>query len=242
MSLPIPPLPPSWPFASRAAESSWERRERVDLDELGAGWTLTLPAGLEIPRQTTAMEGAFGRGGVQCRGDIVLRPYRRGGLVRFLVQSAYASPRRFEREWIIHCALWAAGFPTVEPLGYGFRRQGLGFEGVYLSALFPGRPWPADWHAGESRLDELWNALRALGAWGLWAPDLNATNVLLGQEGLRLLDWDRAAFVPATDLLPLYHRRLLRSLARLQAPASSVQRFEAGMRDPGAIRRPGREA
>ena len=237
MSLTIPPLPPSWPFAPRALESTWHRQEGVDLDGLGDGWTLTLPQGLDIPSGTTALEGAFGRGGVQRRGDIVLRPYRRGGLVRFFVHSTYASPRRFEREWIIHRALWAAGFPTVEPLGYGFRRQGLGFEGVYLSAFTEGKAWPADWSAGETRMVELWTALRALGAWGLWAPDLNATNVLLGPDGLRLLDWDRAAFVPASDLLPLYHRRLLRSLARLAAPAPSVQRFQAGMQEPGSLGR-----
>ncbi len=232
--LPVPPLPPSWPFSQRTRLRVWERRGGEDLGGLGAGWTLTVPEGLEIPPTEDPLEGAFGRGGIQRRGAVVLRPYRRGGLVRFFVQSAYASPRRFEREWLIHRALWDAGFPTVEPLGFGFRRRGLAFEGICLTAFAEGPAWPADWAAGTARIDELRVALRALADWGLWAPDLNATNVVLAAGGLRLLDWDRAAFVPAADLLPLYRRRMLRSLARLRAPASAVQAFRSAVDGPQA--------
>lgn len=230
--LPVPPLPPSWPFGQRTRIRAWERREALDLGDLGAGWTVTLPQGLDLSGTAGPLEGAFGRGGIQRRGDLVLRPYRRGGLVRFFIQSTYMSPRRFEREWLIHCALWEAGFPTVEPLGFGFRRQGLAFEGIYLSAFTEGRAWPADWAAGVAMMGELRTALDALGAWGLWAPDLNATNVLLAEDGLRILDWDRAAFLPAADLQPLYRRRLLRSLARLGAPDPAVQAFLSALDDP----------
>lgn len=218
MSLTFPDLPPRWPYAARPRRPENVRHAQVRLGDLGDDWTLLLPEGLVPMAEPTAMPGSYGRGGIHRRGDLVVRPYRRGGLLRRVLQARYASPRRFEREFLVHRALWEAGFPTVEPVGYGFRRLGLAFEGVYLSRFEEGLPWPADWAAGEARLEDLLEALRALAAWGLWAPDLNATNVLVGPGGLRLLDWDRAAFVAGADLMPLYARRLLRSLAKLGAP------------------------
>lgn len=185
-----------------------------------------MPSGMGIPAEESDLPGAFGRGGVRCFGDVVARPYRRGGWVRFLNRSGYASPRRFEREALIHRALWEAGFPTVRPLGYGFRRQGLLVEGLYLTARCDGVPWPVDWPAGVARLPELARAVVALDSWGLWAPDLNATNVLIGAEGLALLDWDRSAFLPNAVLLPLYRRRMLRSLAKLGATAEVRHAFQ----------------
>jgi hypothetical protein len=233
MSLSIPPLPDSWPYHPRAGFAEWEQRAGIDLGSLGAGWQLTVPRGLAIPEREDQMTGVFGRGGVQRRGDLVLRPYRRGGLLRFLVQSRYASPRRFEREWLVHRAVWESGFPTVQPLGFASRRQGLAFEGVYLTGFVEGRPWPADWSAGLAKAAALQEAILALADWGLWAPDLNATNVLLTEEGLRLLDWDRSAFVPGSRLLPLYLRRLQRSLAKLAAPEAVVSSLLSWMKEEG---------
>ena len=184
-----------------------------------------LPEGLELPRPIEPLDKAFGRGGILRAGDAVIRPYRRGGWMRFLSQGAYASPRRFEREWEIHRALWTAGFPTVEPLGYGRRRSGLAWEGLLLTRLQPGVAWPGAWEEGRARLPELQQAIDALCVWGLWAPDLNATNVLVVADGIRLLDWDRAAFVPGAQLRPLYARRMARSLKKLDAPMDLREAF-----------------
>jgi hypothetical protein len=61
--------------------------------------------------------------------------------------------------------------------------------------------------------------LEALAAWGLYAPDLNATNFLVDPRGgVLALDWDRAVWVPGVPLLDRYRRRLVRSLAKLGAP------------------------
>lgn len=223
MPLPRPPLPPDWPYAPREDAGAWEVREGQDLGVEGAGWTLTVPADLVLQGSASPLEGALGRGGILRLGDLVLRPYRRGGMARFLSQKSYASPRRFEREWEIHCALWEAGFPTVQPLGYGRRRSGLAWEGLYLTRLEAGTPWPRGW--GRECLPGLLESIRALSAWGLWAPDLNATNVLVTPDGPRLLDWDRAAFVQGADLEPLYRKRLARSLKKLRAPDDLVSIF-----------------
>ena len=233
----IPALPASWPYVPRSACLDWERRQGIGLGSLEAGWNLIVPKDLVVSEPEVAMAEAFGRGGVQRRGRLVLRPYRRGGLVRFLVASRYASPRRFEREWLMHRALWESGFPTVKPLGFGFRRAGIAFEGVYLTEFSEGQPWPSDWSAGLSLFAELRRSLEALADWGFWSPDLNATNVLIGAEGIRLLDWDRSAFVPEGGLLSLYRRRLLRSLRKRAAPDSIIQAFLDAMKEGGAAGR-----
>lgn len=179
------------------------------------------------------LEHAFGRGGVRRVGEAVLRPYRRGGWMAKVNGRFYASPARFRRELAIHRALWEAGFPTVEPLGLAWRRAGLAVEGVFLTRFSDARPWPADWSAPV--VPELAKAIRALSGWGLWAPDLNATNVLWGEQGLVLLDWDRAAFTKG-DLRPRYHARLARSLAKLGAPADLRAPLDQGLAGSGSSR------
>jgi len=226
MTLRMPSLPAAWPYSPRTDSRVWQIREGQHLGAAGEGWTLTVPEELDLDAPVSPLEGAMGRGGIQRCGDVVLRPYRRGGLIRFIAKRSYASPRRFEREWEIHRALWAAGFPTVEPLGYGKRRSGLAWEGLCLTRHQEGLPWPMDWAEGQKRHTELMEAIRALSAWGLWAPDLNATNILVTPDGLCLLDWDRAAFVPGADLEPLYRRRLARSLKKLRAPADLKSKIE----------------
>ena len=60
--------------------------------------------------------------------------------------------------------------------------------------------------------------------WGLWSPDLNATNVILPPSGgALLLDWDRARFEHAGhDLWSRYRARLERSLRKLGAPPEAL--------------------
>ena len=68
--------------------------------------------------------------------------------------------------------------------------------------------------------------LQALCAWGLFAPDLNATNFHLRPDGQVLaLDWDRAHWPSGASgalLLERYRRRLDRSLRKLGAPPEIV--------------------
>lgn len=171
------------------------------------------------------MEQAFGRGGVRRLGDGVIRPYRRGGLMAKVNGRVYASAARFRRELCVHRALWEAGFPTVEPLGIAWRKAGLGVEGLYLTRFAGAKPWPADWSAPVAM--DLVKAIGALCDWGLWAPDLNATNVLWSADGIVLLDWDRAGWTHGS-LRSRYHARLVRSLAKLHAPPSLQNALDQG--------------
>jgi hypothetical protein len=191
----------------------------VPLPGLPGLWTLEAVPGLDLARlEAEGMPGAFGRGGVLQAGPVVLRPYRRGGLLRHLNPGLYLGTGRFQQEFQVHQALWEAGLPTVEPLGWAHRRRGLGTEGVLLTRFEPGTPWPRVWRPTET-LPQVLAILEALCAWGLQAPDLNATNFLLPEAGgLLALDWDGARWAPSPDLMARYRSRLARSLRKLGAP------------------------
>jgi hypothetical protein len=151
---------------------------------------------------------------------MVLRPYRRGGLLRHLNERTYRTHLRFAAEHAVHRGLWEAGFPTVEPLGYAWRPSGFGVEGVLITRMTEAEPWPRRWDLGSERAADIRQAISCLCEWGLWSPDLNATNVMLpAQGGVRFLDWDRARFEPSGgDLWPRYRARMERSLRKLGAP------------------------
>lgn len=173
---------------------------------------------LELPE-------AFGRGGVRRWGEVVVRPYRRGGLLRHVNERLYVSATRFAQEFVVHRVLWQAGFPTVEPVGYAWKRRAWGVEGCYFTRYAPIEPWPRHWET-PGVTQALKAQIQALCDWGLHAPDLNATNVMLGPEGVLLLDWDRAEWTTG-ELFSRYRARLLRSLEKLGAPNALRQEVEA---------------
>jgi len=228
----IPSLPEAWPYQPRTALPALEIREGVDIPGCGGGWRLE-GSRLELSGQSSVMDDAFGRGGVRRLGDVVVRPYRRGGWMAKVNARVYASAARFRGELRVHRALWEAGFPTVEPLGLAWRRVGMGVEGLFLTRFTEAKPWPSDWSA--PLMVELVKAIHALSDWGLYAPDLNATNVMWGADGIVLLDWDRAAWTGAL-LLPRYHARLARSLAKLDAPLELRAALDQGFLGMGSSR------
>ncbi len=174
------------------------------------------------------MGGAFGRGGVARLETLVVRPYRRGGLIRHLNERTYPGPSRFLGELAVHRALWSAGLPTVEPMGCAWRRHGWGVEGLYLTRWQAGEPWPRNWPGAP--WPEVAGILRALSAWGCWVPDLNATNVFIDEAGaVRVLDFDRASFISSGDLEGRYLGRLRRSLAKLGAPGALQAQAAGGL-------------
>jgi Lipopolysaccharide kinase (Kdo/WaaP) family len=229
----VPPLPDDWPYEPRASLDLWISKENQEILNFGPGWTFHGSQGFSLTRQAEPLAGAFGRGGIKRAGDIVIRPYLRGGLIRFLNKRIYNDASRFMREARVHRALHEAGFPTVEPLGFAFRRRSFGVEGLYFTRFMDITAWPHTWTMassldqapGESVRPALVKALRALCAWGLFAPDLNATNVMVTRDRrLVILDWDRAAFLEG-DLVSRYRERLVRSLHKLRAPNSLVDAF-----------------
>lgn len=194
--------------------------ENQDLGDLGAKWTRIGPKALDLSIAPASLDEAFGRGGVHRRGQVVLRPYRRGGAVRQVNERTYLNANRFQEEADIHRALWENGFPTVEPLGFAFRPYSWGVEGLYFTRHAEALPWASAFGRTSQLLPQLTILLDSLSAWGLLAPDLNATNFIIDEKGsLLALDWDRAVWSePGKALHEVYLRRLSRSLHRLNAP------------------------
>ena len=219
----VPPLPPSWPYGPGVPLRPLGCRLNLELPGLGGGWRVCTPGGIAPSGEPVPLSGAYGRGGVLRVGDMVLRPYRRGGFLRHFNERTYRTHLRFAAEHAVHRGLWDAGFPTVEPLGYAWRPCGIGVEGVLITRLAEGEAWPARWDLSDEQAAAIRSAISSLCEWGLWSPDLNATNVMLPPQGGALfLDWDRARFEPAeAELWPRYRARLERSLRKLGAPAAA---------------------
>lgn len=220
----VPPLPPGWPFEPGAPLRPLGCRVNLELPGLGGGWRVCTPGGIVPVGEPIPLPGVFGRGGVLRAGDMILRPYRRGGFLRHFNERTYRTHLRFAAEHAVHRGLWEAGFPTVEPLGYAWRPNRFGVEGVLITRLAEGEPWPRRWDLSAERMPHIRRAIELLCEWGLWSPDLNAMNVMLPPQGGALfLDWDRARFEPPdTDLWPRYRARLERSLRKLGAPAEAL--------------------
>lgn len=197
-----------------------------------------------------------GRGGVGAfplRADlsVVLRPYRRGGLVARVVQRRFLGvrPRPF-RELRVAVALAAAGVPTPEPLGAAVRWD---VPGLYTGAIATREIWgaanlwqflqqaPAAQRAAACAAAAA--AVRALHDAGALHPDLNLQNVLVRRavSGLEawIIDLDRVRFTTITAR----HRaaafqRICRSIRKLDPESavltlSCVEAFES-VRAPGA--------
>ena len=228
----VPPLPPDWPYEPGMPLRPLGCRLNLELPGFGGGWRICTPGGIVPTGEPAPLLGAFGRGGILRVGNMILRPYRRGGFLRHFNEQTYRTHLRFAAEHAVHRGLWEAGFPTVEPLGYAWRPSGFGVEGVLITRLAEGDPWPRRWDLSTERMPDLLRSIHSLCNWGLWSPDLNATNVMFPpDQGALLLDWDRARFEsPDTDLWPRYMARLGRSLGKLGAPASVLEAIGSALR------------
>ena len=216
------PLPESWPFAAREAGRERSFADGVELPGFSGSWRLVTTTGLPDLNGATRLDGLFGRGGLIQAGDCILRPYRRGGLTRNLNKNTYLTANRFGAEYAVHSALWDAGFPTVEPVGYAYRRRFWGVEGVFITKRADGLPWPKTWETSDfaDHVGQIAELIGSLSAWGIFAPDLNATNFFVAHDGRVLaLDWDRARWTRSGRLLESYWARLERSMCKLGAPA-----------------------
>jgi len=173
-------------------------------------------------------ESAGGRGTVAFIRDgerrWVLRHYRRGGLVARLLGDSYlwtgANRTRPFREWRLLRELRAAGLPVPEPVAARYERRGLFYRADLITGEMPTRRTLA--HAlAAARLDAAtWRAIGAcvgrLHALGVHHADLNAHNLLLGDDGsVYVLDFDRGRIRPRGAWQQAVLGRLQRSLRKV---------------------------
>lgn len=236
-----PPLPDDWPFEARRACGEIKLIDSSNLPGLTGRWHICSNSAIPDLTAATSLDGIFGRGGLIHAGNYILRPYRRGGLFRHFNKRMYLTANRFRDEYTVHASLWASGYPTVEPLGFAFRRHLWGVEGMYITRWADSQPWPKIWGETDSsnQIMQIARLIKSLTEWGLWAPDMNATNFIRVADGTMLaLDWDRAKWIQKVTLMKMptheqktylaekYWTRLKRSMDKLNAPQELIESMQ----------------
>ena len=157
-------------------------------------------------------------------GPAVLKRYLRGGWAARFSRDRYLftgySRARPLAEFTTLLSLSAAGLPVPQPLAALCRRSAI----VYRGSLLTRRIMPAETFAdrfGRGEDDaELWrrvgSCIRRFHDHGVVHADLNARNILIGDEGeVHLIDFDRARFAAKPRAFRANLARLQRSVAKL---------------------------
>ena len=182
-----------------------------------------------------ALDG--GRGGswrIDLDGQAaVLRRYLRGGAMAGLLGDRYLwlglIQSRPWKEWHVVRHVVGRGLPTPPLIGYSIERSGLFYRAVLLSRFQPnlgtlaGVIEQGELDAGDWR--ELGGLIRRYHQAGVCHADLNANNILLGEDGdFHLIDFDKAELSPSRKHWREANlKRLRRSLCKI-----SLQRQQEG--------------
>jgi len=169
---------------------------------------------------------------VLARGErVVVRAYRRGGLVRHLNRDWYLLGHRAFQELRVteHAAAAGVRVPTV--LAAVERRAGAGYRAALATREIAGAEELPRWLEGRDResarraLAEAGRQIAGMHAAGIVHPDLNLRNLLVvgapAGPQVYLLDFDRARLLSGAVSARLRARgllRLARSTRKLRAP------------------------
>lgn len=170
-------LPQALVAAGPFAPSSWPEASPVLGSGRGAAWFVRAP-------------------GV----DAVLRHYRRGGLVRFLLADCYrwrgSEATRSVAEFRLLSELHAQGQPVPRPLAAGWQRDGVFYRAdILVERIDAARPWAILLAAdlGAAKWEDVGATIAGLHRVGIEHADLNVHNILVDTRGkVWLIDFDRA--------------------------------------------------
>jgi tRNA A-37 threonylcarbamoyl transferase component Bud32 len=168
---------------------------------------------------------------------VVIKEYRRGGLLRFMRRRHYIriGPTRPEREFRNLRAARDAGLNVPEPV-LSVSRGMLFYRGWLVTRFVAGRSLVDVVSSGTDgipdMLDDLTRQVGLLIERRLAHVDLHPGNVLVDAAGrLYLLDFDRVfAFdEPAEELRRRYEVRWRRAVEKHELPAILADRFSEGL-------------
>ncbi|MDJ0972973.1 MAG: lipopolysaccharide kinase InaA family protein [Planctomycetota bacterium] len=154
-------------------------------------------------------------------GTVLVREYRKGGLLRFVRGRRFFGRWRPLMELVLHRRLHAVNVPVTEAVGCVVLRGALGWRGFLLTHEVPRSVDLEAWSYGvpletglssQEVLRRAGRAVRRLHDEGVSHPDLHLKNLLLTSEGkVLVLDLDKAH---ALDH-PLPESARIRDLARM---------------------------
>jgi len=180
-----------------------------------------------------ALEGGWG----------ILRPYRRGGAMRMLLQDAYLLDNRPLREWAIHVYLFDQGFAVAEPLGVVWEKRGITYRGAIATREVDARD------LGEFALaraldttpvlERVGAHIRILHELGVYHADLQIRNILVTRdsESIVFIDWDNARRTRSLSIIQRA-RNLLRLRRSCEKNGLDASCFDAIRKGYGTVRVP----
>jgi 3-deoxy-D-manno-octulosonic acid kinase len=174
-------------------------------------------------------------------GDVVLRRYRRGGLIGKVLFDRYLCCSRPFRELAVLAHARSRGVPVPEIVGASSTRKGLLWHrGRIVTRLIPGS-WTLPVFIGENRnaaalvadvLTRAGGAIRKMHEAGINHADLNMNNILVdGNGAVFIIDFDKAALHNRLRQKKRTRnlRRLLRSLRKLKSAGDSLEDSDFSM-------------
>ncbi len=130
-------------------------------------------------------------------GAGLIRPYLRGGVVRYFSKDRYYGENRPLAELEVHCRAQAMGLAVPLVLGVVWRRTGAWYSGSIATEDLA-CPNLHQWLPGKSEADEVammkacGALIRAMHDGGIWHADLQIKNVLVHEGVPKLIDFDGA--------------------------------------------------
>jgi len=156
--------------------------------------------------------------------DLVLRHYRRGGMVRTLSEKHYVwhglQRTRAWREFEVLEAMELKGLPSPRPYACQVQRHGLTYSASLITYFLSGVTL-AERVCTAMLADEHWYniglCIRRFHSAGVDHADLNAHNILIHESTVSLIDFDRAVIqlTVNTNGLQKNLKRLKRSLNKI---------------------------
>mgnify|MGYP002279285781 CR=1 FL=1 len=159
------------------------------------------------------------------RGSFLLKPFLRGGLVAKFVKNRYLFTgllrTRMAREWSALRTLRQFNLPVPLPVATCVTRKGMFYEGATLYERIPQATSFREHLLRGTATADLFAAVgKTLAVFhnkGVFHPDLNAGNILVAEDMLYLIDFDRfnACSQRSDKLVYSNLKRLRRSIQKL---------------------------
>jgi 3-deoxy-D-manno-octulosonic acid kinase len=175
-------------------------------------------------------------------GKGILRPYRRGGLLAKFREDRYWRSNRPLKELVILEHAYRHELPVPQPLGVLWEQHGQSFTGAIATRFLSGatlQDW-AENHTAEEELPVLHQcgeAIRDMHHAGIYHADLQIRNIIVGNGGVYLIDFDKAGRIDASADVPRA-RNLLRLRRSIEKNGLPSRYFEAIVEGYGGFELP----